>query len=62
MDNMTIYEIQPFAKYVVLKIDLLLETEIIDEANFSNNDEYAIRQFIRKYIYRDDCSIVKIEM
>lgn len=62
MDNMRVLKIQPFVKYVVLKIDLLLETEIIDEANFSINDKYAIGLFKRKYIYRDDCFIVKIEM
>lgn len=55
-------EIQPFVKYLVLKVDLLLETEIIDEANFSTNDEYAIMQFKNKYIYRDDCVIVKVDM
>ena len=55
-------EIQPFVKYLVLKVDLLLETEIIDEANFSTNDEFAIMQFKNKYIYRDDCVIVKVDM
>ena len=55
-------EIQPFVKYLVLKVDLLLETEIIDEVNFSTNDEYAIMQFKNKYIYRDDCVIVKVDM
>ena len=55
-------EIQPFVKYLVLKVDLLLETEIIDEANFSTNDEYAIMQFKNKYIYRDDCVILKVDM
>ena len=56
------FEIQPFVKYLVLKVDLLLETEIIDEANFSINDKFAIMQFKNKYIYRDDCVIVKVDM
>lgn len=55
-------EIRPFVKYVVLKVDLLLEAEIIDEANFSVDDTFAIKQFERKYICRDDCVIVKVEM
>ncbi|MCI8382375.1 MAG: hypothetical protein HFI07_11395 [Lachnospiraceae bacterium] len=55
-------EIQPFVKYVVLKVDLLLETEIIDEANFSPNDEFAIMQFKNKYIREDNCVIVKVDM
>ena len=55
-------EIHPFVKYVVLKVDLLLEAEIIDEANFSVDDTFAIKQFERKYICRDDCVIVKVEM
>ena len=62
MDMMNKFEIQPFVKYVVLKVDLLFETEIIDEANFSVNDIFAIERFKRKYIYRDDCTIVKIDM
>lgn len=55
-------EIQPFVKYVVLKVDLLLETEIIDEENFALDDKLAIEQFKRKYVYRDNCVIVKVEM
>lgn len=55
-------EIQPFVKLLVLKIDLLMETEIVAEENFAINDEFAIAQFKRKYINRDDCVIVKIEM
>ncbi len=55
-------EIRPFVKYVVLKVDLLLETEIVDEGNFDTDDEFAIMQFKRKYIGRDDCVIVKVEM
>ena len=54
--------IQPFVKYVVLKVDLLLEAEIIDESNFATGDEFAIEQFKRKYIGRDDCVIVEVEM
>ena len=55
-------EIRPVVKYVVLKVDLLLETEIVDEGNFDTDDEFAIMQFKRKYIGRDDCVIVKVEM
>ncbi len=55
-------EIQPYIKYIVLKVDLLLETEIVDEENFAMNDEFGIRQFKRKYINRDDCVLVKVEM
>lgn len=47
---------------MVLKIDILFESEIIDEANFAINDIFAIKQFKRKYISRDDCVIVKIDM
>lgn len=54
--------IRPFVKYIVLKVDLLLETEVIDEYNFGVDDEFAIMQFKRKYIDRDDCVIVGIEM
>lgn len=54
--------IRPFVKYIVLKVDLLLETEVIDEYNFGIDDEFAIMQFKRKYIDRDDCVIVGIEM
>lgn len=62
MDNMRELKIQPFVKYVVLKVDLLLETKIIDEANFSIYDEFAIQKFVNKYIYKDDCYIVKVDM
>lgn len=55
-------EIKPFVKLLVLKIDLLMETEIVAEENFAVNDEFAISQFKRKYINRDDCVIVKVEM
>lgn len=55
-------EIKPFVKLLVLKIDLLMETEIVAEENFAINDEFAIAQFKRKYIIRDDCVIVKVEM
>lgn len=61
MDLMKKLEIQPFVKYVVLKTDLF-ETEIIDEANFGIHDRFAAMQFKRKYISRDDCTIVEIEM
>lgn len=61
MDFMRTVELQPFVKYVVLKVDIF-ESEIIDEQNFGINEEFAIMQFKRKYIGRDDCVIVKIEM
>lgn len=55
-------EIQPFIKLIVLKVDLLLETEVVAEENFSYDDEFGIMQFKKKYVNRDDCVIVKIEM
>lgn len=55
-------DLVPYVKYVVLKVDLLLEAEIIDEENFAMDDEFAIMQFKKKYVYRDDCVIVEIEM
>lgn len=55
-------EIQPFIKLIVLKVDLLLETEVVAEENFSYDDEFGIMQFKKKYVNRDDCVIVKIDM
>ena len=55
-------EIQPFIKLIVLKVDLLLETEVVAEENFAVDDEFGIMQFKKKYVNRDDCVIVKIEM
>lgn len=55
-------EMQPFVKYVVLQVDLILDAEIIAEENFAPDDVLGIRQFKRKYIRRDDCVIVKVEM
>ncbi len=55
-------EIQPFIKIIVLKVDLLMESEVVDEENFAVDDEFAIMQFKRKYINRDDCIIVKVEI
>lgn len=55
-------DLVPYVKYVVLKVDLLLEAEIIDEENFALDDKFAIVQFKKKYVYRDDCVIVEIEM
>lgn len=55
-------KIQPFIKLIVLKVDLLMESEIVAEENFALDDEFAIEKFRRKYINRDDCVIVKIEM
>lgn len=55
-------DLVPYVKYVVLKVDLLLEAEIIDEENFALDDEFAIMQFKKKYVYRDDCVIVMVEM
>lgn len=54
-------EMKPFIKYIVLKVDLF-ESEIIDEINFGINEEYKILKFKEKYIRRDDCILVKIEM
>lgn len=55
-------DLVPYVKYVVLKVDLLLEAEIIDEENFALDDEFGILRFKRKYVNRDDCVIVKVEM
>lgn len=62
MDATKKFEIQPFVKYVILKVDLLLGTEIVDEANFDIGDEFAIMQFKRKYTKYDNYYIVKIDM
>lgn len=62
MDEMKKFEIKPFTKYIVLKVDLLFETEIIDEANFATDDEFSIMQFKRKYIAYDNYFIVKVDM
>lgn len=61
MDFMRELEIQPFVKYIVLKIDIF-GSEIIDEQNFGIDEDFAIMKFKKKYIRRDDCVIVKIEM
>lgn len=55
-------EILPFVKLIVLKVDLLMETEVVAEENFAVDDEFGIMQFKKKYVNRDDCVIVKIEM
>ena len=55
-------DLVPYVKYVVLKVDLLLEAEIIDEENFAFVYEFGILRFKRKYVNRDDCVIVKVEM
>ena len=55
-------KIQPFVKLIILKVDLLMESEIVAEENFAEDDEFAIEKFKREYINRDDCVIVKIEM
>ncbi len=44
MDLLKEYEIQPFIKYVVLKVDIF-ESEIIDERNFGIDEEFAIMKF-----------------
>ncbi len=61
MDLLKEFEIQPFVKYVVLKVDIF-GSEIIDERNFGIDEDFAIMQFKKKYIKRDDCVIVKVEM
>lgn len=55
------FHMKPFQKYVVLKVDLF-ESEIIDECNFGSEDTEEIMRFQRKYIHRDDCVLVKIQM
>lgn len=55
-------EIQPFVKYIILKVDLLLGAKIVDEVNFAVDDEFAIMQFKRKYARYDNYYIVKIDM
>ena len=50
-----------YIKLIVLKINPFF-SEIIDEKNFNITEEFAIAQFKRKYINRDDCVIVKIDM
>ncbi len=62
MENlMKTLELQPFIKYVVLKVDLF-ESEIIDEQHFDPSDEVGIARLKRKYNRRDDCVLVRIEM
>lgn len=61
MDLMRKLEMQSYVKYVVLKIDIF-ESEIIDEKNFGIYEEFEIMRFKKKYINRDDCVIVKVEM
>lgn len=53
------YEIVPFTKVIVLKIDPFM-SEIIDECNFDVDDEVGIGKFTRQYIGRDDCHIVRL--
>ena len=55
-------QIDPFVKYLVLQTDLLYETKIIAESNFSIYDKKGIMRFINKYSERDDCVIVEVEM
>jgi len=55
------FELQPFVKYVVLKIGLF-ECEIIDEANFALEDKASVMKFKRQYVYKDDCFVVKVDM
>lgn len=62
MDATKKFEIQPFVKYVILKVDLILGTEIIDEANFAIDDEFSIMQFKKKYTKYNNYYIVKIDM
>lgn len=50
-----------YIKLIVLKITPFF-SEIIDERNFNTKEEFAIAQFKKNYIGRDDCVIVKIDM
>ena len=59
-DTMTL-EYNDYIKLIVLKITPFF-SEIIDEKNFNMTEEFAITQFKRKYINRDDCVIVKVDM
>lgn len=55
------FEIEPYVKYVVLKIDAF-ETTIIDERNFNYEELLEIARFKREYKNRDDCIVVKVNM
>lgn len=59
--NMVELKLKPFVKCLVLKVGLF-ETEIIDEYNFSINDEKGINDFETKYYDKEDCILVRIDM
>ena len=59
--SMRKFKMQPFVKYVVLKVGLF-ESEIVDEGNFSIEAIFDIMQFKKKYTNKDDCVIVEIRM
>lgn len=54
-------KLKSFVKCLVLKVGLF-ETEIIDECNFSINDEKRIDDFETKYYDKEDCILVRINM
>lgn len=58
---MKLYKMQPFVKYVVLKVNLF-ESEVIDECNFGVDDTKEMLKFKMKYANRDDCVLVTIQM
>ena len=55
------YICKDYIKLVVLKVNPFW-SEIVDEKNFCPHDTYGIQQFKQKYIGRDDCVLVRIEM
>ncbi len=61
MDLLKEFEIQPFVKYIVIKVDIF-GSEIIDERNFGVDEEFEIMRFRKKYIGMDNCVIVKVGM
>lgn len=64
-DNMDMpmrrFTIKPFTKYVIIRVGLF-ESKIIDECNMGTEDEEKLIDFKTKYMDRDDCVIVKINM
>lgn len=55
------FTIKPFTKYVIIKVGLF-ESKIIDECNIGTEDEWKLTDFKEKYMDRNDCVIVKINM
>ncbi len=61
MDLLKEFEMQPFVKYIVIKVDIF-GSEIIDEKNFGIDEEFEIMRFRKKYIGMNNCVIVKVGM